>query len=80
MPEVLDEFPRPAAGRPVRYDVSDIKSMADMHPGQVVAEVLDEHDAQSVRRQFQKMAGYKVMTTKHKDKGMRRVLVQRKVK
>jgi hypothetical protein len=54
--------------------------MADSHPGQVVGEVMDDKDAQSVRRQFLKLPGYKVATIKHEDQGMRRVLIQRKVR
>lgn len=79
MPEVLgDDFPKGRAGRPVRVDITPIKKMADEMPGQVIGEVLDEADAQSVRRQFLRMPEYKVMTSKHTQNGKRQVMVQRK--
>lgn len=79
MPEVIgNKFPKQNVGRPVRADISLIKAMADKYPGQVIAEDLDEADAQSVRRQFVKMTGYKVMTTQSMEPGMRRVLVQKR--
>lgn len=78
MPEVMGRrFPKSKVGRPVRADISAIKNMADEFPGEVIGEVLNEADAQSVRRQFTKLAGYKVMTTRTIETGMRRVLVQK---
>lgn len=70
-------FPKPKAGRPVRVDITEMKDLADEHPGQVVGHVFDERDAQSVRRQFTQLGGYKVMTTKH-ESGGRWVLVTKK--
>ena len=79
MPEVMGRrFPKRKVGRPVRADISMIKAMADEFPGEVIGEVLSEADAQSVRRQFNKLPGYKVMTTRAVESGMRRVLVQKR--
>lgn len=77
MPELMGEsFPKPKAGRPVRVDISAMRHLADSNPGQIVGDVFEERDAQSVRRQFQNLPGYKVMTTKH-ESGSRRVLVMK---
>lgn len=80
MAELLDQFPKSTAGRPTRVNISYLKTLADNNPGEVVAEVLNEKDAQSVRRQFLKLRGYKVATIKHTQQGMRRVLIQRKAR
>jgi len=58
-------------------DIRNLKAYADGHPEQVVGETYDDRDAQSVRRQFSKLGGYKVMTTKAEEPGMRRVLIQK---
>jgi hypothetical protein len=79
VPELVGgEFPKPRSGRPVRADISYLKEHADKYPGEVVADNFTEKDAQSVRRQFLKMSGYKVMTSKTDESDMRRVYVMRK--
>jgi hypothetical protein len=78
MPEVLgDRFPTARAGRPVRVDINNLRMYADHNPGKVVSEDYDEKDAQSVRRQFLKLPGYKVMTAKTDEPGVRQVFVMK---
>lgn len=78
MLEVIgDDFPKARAGRPVRVDITPIREAADELPGQVIGTVLNEADAQSMRRQFLRLPEYQVQTAKHKDKGKRRVMVKK---
>lgn len=80
MPKVLGrEIQRNRTGRPARVDITKFKDMVDENPGHWVEEIYDDNDAASARRQFQKLPGYEVMTSKDEESGQRSVLVRRGV-
>jgi hypothetical protein len=77
MPEVMGQSFEPRRmGRPPSVDIRPLKEMVDNNPGYWVQEHYSSNDAASVRRQFQKLGGYKVTTAKSEIKGERVVMVK----
>lgn len=77
MPEVmLNGFHPKKPGRPVLVDITEMQKMVDDNPGYWVQETFTLNEAASVRRQFLKQKGYRVMTGKAEEPGKRIVMVK----
>lgn len=75
MPELMDENYTPKTGRPPLVDITSMKKMADENPGRWIAEIYDDKNTASVRRQFMKLGKYDISVTKA-EPGYKRIMVR----